>query len=72
MAAERDDENDSSDLHIFYQDRPEWNDVEPISQDDGSAPVVSIDYSPRFQDVYNYFRGVLATGEKNRPSTETN
>lgn len=30
---------------IFYKDRPEWKDVEPLAQDDGEEPVVTIAYS---------------------------
>lgn len=31
--------------HVFYKDRPEWQDVVPIPSDEGPVPVVSIDYS---------------------------
>lgn len=40
-------DEDFSDKWIFYRDRPEWKDVQPIPQDDGDTPVVSIAYSER-------------------------
>lgn len=52
-----------SDDFVCYKDRPEWSDVTPIPQDDGPYPVVAIQYSPQFEDTFNYFRAVLKSKE---------
>jgi len=48
---------------IFYRDRPEWRDVQPVSLDEGCYPVVAIAYSERFKDVFNYFRAIIQKNE---------
>ena len=40
-----------------------WSDIEPIPQDDGPNPVVSINYANEFVKLMDLFRGVLAKGE---------
>ncbi|XP_031634077.1 protein farnesyltransferase/geranylgeranyltransferase type-1 subunit alpha [Contarinia nasturtii] len=57
-------DEDFSNGWIPYARRPEWKDVTPLEQDDGENPVVVIAYSDRFKDVYNYFRAIIASGEK--------
>ncbi|KAK9875080.1 hypothetical protein WA026_005875 [Henosepilachna vigintioctopunctata] len=49
--------------YTFYRDKPDWKDIEPLSQDEDD-PVVAIDYSPEFTDVFNYFRAIVSKGEK--------
>ncbi|KAH8341613.1 protein farnesyltransferase/geranylgeranyltransferase type-1 subunit alpha [Drosophila kikkawai] len=49
-----------------YSARSEWADVEPLAQDDGTNPVVSIAYSQMFREVFDYMRAVIARGEKSQ------
>ncbi|XP_055919222.1 protein farnesyltransferase/geranylgeranyltransferase type-1 subunit alpha [Eupeodes corollae] len=61
--------SDSSDDDLYpewvpYSKRKEWADVTPLAQDDGDYPVVAIAYSPKFREVYDYFRAILAKKEK--------
>jgi protein farnesyltransferase/geranylgeranyltransferase type-1 subunit alpha len=41
-----------------------WSDVEPVPQDDGPNPVISIQYTAEFTKLMDLFRAVLRSGEK--------
>jgi protein farnesyltransferase/geranylgeranyltransferase type-1 subunit alpha len=43
--------------------RPGWEDVEPVPQDDGPDPVVSIRYADEFRATMDLFRAVLRAQE---------
>ncbi|KAG2227852.1 hypothetical protein INT45_002090 [Circinella minor] len=49
-----------------YSQRPEWNDVVPVAQDDGPNPLVPIAYSSDYRDAMDYFRAVSRTEEKSQ------
>lgn len=53
----------SGTAYIPFGERPEWNDVHPIKQDDGPYPVAAIQYSPRYVDTMNYFRAIWFSRE---------
>ncbi|KAF5379034.1 hypothetical protein D9615_006017 [Tricholomella constricta] len=48
----------------LYAERPEWNDVTPLSQYEDAAPIAPIFYSAEYKDATDYFRGIVKTGEK--------
>jgi len=52
------------DKYTPFAQRVEYNDLEPIPQDDGPFPVCPIAYSPQFIDTMNYFRAVLQKDER--------
>jgi len=50
--------------YIPFKDRPEWKDIEPLPQDDGTNPVCRIAYTPQFIETMDYFRAIMKRDEK--------
>ncbi|KZV95848.1 protein prenylyltransferase [Exidia glandulosa HHB12029] len=48
----------------LYADNPAWRDVTPVPQDVGENPMAPIYYAAEYKDATDYFRGVVAVGEK--------
>ena len=44
-AADSSDDEDAQRPFVPFKQRPEWQDIEPIPQDDGPVPVLAIQYS---------------------------
>ncbi|ALC38174.1 CG2976, partial [Drosophila busckii] len=65
MADSSDDEYLATDW-LPYSEREDWSDITPLPQDDGPSPVVSIAYSPKFREVFDYVRAIIAKGEKSQ------
>lgn len=48
---------------VPYSERPDWQDVTPVPQDDGPEPLVVIRYPPGFEEVHSYFRAIQQKDE---------
>ena len=53
-SASSSDDSGSKPEWVFYKDRPDWKDVQPVQQDDGPFPVVQIAYSDKCSCSYVY------------------
>lgn len=48
---------------VAYSNRSEWIDVKPIPQDEGEHPIVKINYSDNFREVFDYLRACMKSNE---------
>eukprot|EP01129_Flabellula_baltica_P010547 TRINITY_DN4471_c0_g1_i2.p1 TRINITY_DN4471_c0_g1~~TRINITY_DN4471_c0_g1_i2.p1 ORF type:complete len:235 (-),score=56.41 TRINITY_DN4471_c0_g1_i2:259-963(-) len=49
--------------YIPFGERPEYQDVVPVTQDDGEYPVCPIAYSEDYRDTMDYFRAFMRSQE---------
>ncbi|KAF8331276.1 uncharacterized protein EI90DRAFT_3123445 [Cantharellus anzutake] len=53
--------------HEPYGEKPEWSDISPVPQDEGSfVPMAPIIYGDEYKDATNYFRAILKKGEQSK------
>ncbi|XP_066246112.1 protein farnesyltransferase/geranylgeranyltransferase type-1 subunit alpha [Euwallacea similis] len=64
------DEGALGSQYVLYKNRREWSDVTPLKQDDGEHPIVSIDYTPEFEDCFDYFRAIVQKKEYSERALE--
>jgi len=57
------DDHEGMQMQLPYSQRPEWQDVMPVPQDDGPEPLAVISYPPGFVEVHDYFRAIQQKGE---------
>eukprot|EP01102_Stenamoeba_stenopodia_P006743 TRINITY_DN1878_c0_g1_i1.p2 TRINITY_DN1878_c0_g1~~TRINITY_DN1878_c0_g1_i1.p2 ORF type:complete len:302 (-),score=81.24 TRINITY_DN1878_c0_g1_i1:104-1009(-) len=55
---------DEEDVYVPFTERKEWQDVQPIPQDDGPNPVCPIAYTEQFVDTMSIFRAILQKDER--------
>lgn len=53
-----------------YSERPEWQDITPVKQEDGPQPLATIRYPPGFEEVHDYFRAIQQKNEMSKRAIE--
>ncbi|RWS31846.1 protein farnesyltransferase/geranylgeranyltransferase type-1 subunit alpha-like protein [Leptotrombidium deliense] len=59
-----DSSSDGEEDFVPYSERSEWSDIKPVPQIEAENAIVTIAYSSRFRDVFDYFRAILAKDER--------
>ncbi|GAA6024317.1 hypothetical protein JCM11491_005984 [Sporobolomyces phaffii] len=62
--------SDDSEPYVFWHDRPGWEDVPPIPQDDAPNCLVPIAYHEQYRDAMDTFRSLVQKGEKSQRTLE--
>ncbi|KAF5329979.1 hypothetical protein D9611_010404 [Ephemerocybe angulata] len=55
---------DYDDEYVFFADRDEWKDLEPIEQYENINPLAPILYTKEYKDATGYFRAIVKKEEK--------
>ena len=48
---------------MLYKDRDDFRDVTPVEQDEGPSPLAPINYSLKYKDTMDFFRGIVRLNE---------
>lgn len=56
-------EKPRSDNSFLHKSQFKWDDVKIVKQYDGKPPILNLKYTPDYEELMDYFRGILQSGE---------